>query len=97
VMYDFTSDNSEHLYFHANDIKDNSYAIYRYDLKSGKRELLFSQDGLWAIADHHGENEFLLVKQTGSMWTEFYLWHPGDEKPQPVLGAGEKEEYDVTF
>ena len=39
----------------ANDIKPDSYAIYRYDVKAGKRELVFDTPGLWGVADHRGD------------------------------------------
>ena len=43
----FISDDSKALYFSANDIDPASYAIYRYDLASAKRELVFDTPGLW--------------------------------------------------
>ena len=47
-----TRDDSKTIYFSANDIKPDSYAIYRYDIAAAKRELVFDQPGLWKIADH---------------------------------------------
>jgi hypothetical protein len=39
-------------FFTANDVKPDSYAVYRYDLGAGKKESLLALDGLWQIADH---------------------------------------------
>ena len=53
--YAFTTDDSKAIYFSANDIKDDSYAIYRYDLATRQRELVFDQPGLWSVSDHRGD------------------------------------------
>jgi dipeptidyl aminopeptidase/acylaminoacyl peptidase len=95
--YDFTSDDSRYIYFHSNDIKPNSYAIYRYDMQKKTREKLFAQEGLWVIADHRGDHDFLLAKQVGSMRAEYYLWHLGDANTTPVMGQNEDVEYTVAF
>jgi dipeptidyl aminopeptidase/acylaminoacyl peptidase len=97
TLFDFVSADSRYLYFHSNDIKENSYAIYRYDFSTGKSEPIFSQDGLWSIADHKGNETFLLAKQVGSLWAEFYEWKVGSKDLTPILGQNEKEEYDVKF
>ncbi len=53
--YAFTTDDSKAIYFSANDIKPDSYAIYRYDLATRQRELVFDQPGLWSVSDHRGD------------------------------------------
>lgn len=96
-FYDFVSDDSQRIYFHSNDREAGSYAIYVHDLKSGETRPFFTQPGLWEIADHDGEARFLLVKQVGSLRSEYYLYHPGDAAPTPLLGQNESEEYRVKF
>ncbi len=97
----FVTEDSKRLYLLANDIKDSSYAIYRYDFASGKKELLFSEDGIWSVSDHLGEKEFLLAKHLGNVQTEYYLWRPGEKdaakKLVPLVGQGETEEFDMQF
>jgi dipeptidyl aminopeptidase/acylaminoacyl peptidase len=61
-----------------------------------KRELIFSESGLWSIADHL-DDSMLLRKATGSLTSEYYLWNESTKKLFPLLGQSEKEEYDVTF
>jgi Tol biopolymer transport system component len=45
-------DDSKTVLFRSNDVKTDSYAIYSYDLATGKRSLLFGEPGLWRVADH---------------------------------------------
>ncbi len=93
---EFVSDDSKSLYFHANDIDPDSYAIYRWDIKAGKRELVFDQKGLWEVADHQGDN-WLLAKALGSSQIEIYQYEVKSKKLTPLLGQNETEEYDVAF
>lgn len=97
TMLDFVSDDSERVYFHANDIKNDSYAIYRYSFKTQQIEKLFSQDGLWSIADQRGEKTFLLAKSVGSLQTEYYEWQIGTDKLTPIVGQNDLEEYRAAF
>jgi dipeptidyl aminopeptidase/acylaminoacyl peptidase len=96
----FTSADSRLLYFAANDLTPDSYAIYRYDIASGQRELLFSEPGLWEIADHRedpGETTLLLGKATGALSAEFYEWGTRTRALRPLLGQGEKVEYRAQY
>src|SRR5262249_12413728 len=36
TAYEFTSDDSKYIYFRSNDVKPDSYAIYRYDIVEKK-------------------------------------------------------------
>ncbi len=92
----YISDDSRSLYFSANDIKSDSYAIYRYDVKSATRELVFDQPGLWDIADHRGD-EWLLIKNLGNTQQEVYQYNLKAKALTPLLGQNETEEYAVAF
>ena len=81
-FYAFTTNDSKWIYFTANDVKPDSYAVYRYDVEAGRKELLFSQDGLWEIADHReepGDTRLLLQKATGALSSEFLEWGTKDK------------------
>ena len=52
TFYEFTSDDSRYVYFRSNDVKQDSYAIYRYDLATRERELVFGEQGIWSVADY---------------------------------------------
>ena len=98
VEYQFTSDDSHWLYYAANDVKADSFALYRFDLvKRGEAQRIFEQDGTWSIADHRGADELLLVKATGNMAREIFLYNVTTRKLTPLLGQGEDIEYDVAF
>ncbi len=84
----FISDDSRYVYFKANDIKPDSYAIYRWEKQSGTKEKVFDQDGLWDLADHRPDGRLLLVKELGSAVTEVYEWNPTTKALTPIIGQG---------
>jgi dipeptidyl aminopeptidase/acylaminoacyl peptidase len=96
TMLQYISDDSKYLYFAANDIKADSYAIYRYDVGAGKRELVFDTPGLWGVADHRGD-DWLLVKELGNTQQEIYSFNLKTKALTPLLGQNEVEEYRVRF
>ena len=99
-FYAFTTNDSKWIYFTANDVKPDSYAVYRYDVEAGRKELLFSQDGLWEIADHReepGDTRLLLQKATGALSSEFFEWGTRDKTLKPLLGQGETTEYTAAY
>lgn len=93
----FISDDSRYVYFRANDVKPDSYAIYRWEKKTGVKEKVFGQDGLWNVADHRPDGRLLLLKELGSALTEVYEWNPSTKVLTPIIGQGEKEEYDAAY
>ena len=93
---EYITDDSKFLYYRANDLAPDSYAIYRYDLAAAKRELVFDQKGIWNIADHKGDT-WLLIKSLGSTQQEVYTYDLKTKKLEPVVGQNEVEEYDVQF
>jgi dipeptidyl aminopeptidase/acylaminoacyl peptidase len=92
----FIADDSKTLYFSANDIDPASYAIYRYDIKAEKRELVFDTPGLWSIADHRGDT-WLMVKNLGNTQQEIWQYEVGAKKLTPLLGQGEVVQYRASF
>ncbi len=96
TVLEFVSDDSKSLYFHANDIDPDSYAIYRWDIKAAVRELVFGQPGLWSIADHKADS-WLMKKTLGSSHDEVYHYDLKTKQLTPLLGQNETEEYDVGF
>jgi dipeptidyl aminopeptidase/acylaminoacyl peptidase len=97
TFFGFVSDDGKTLYFTSNDIKPDSYAVYRHDLATGKKEAIVTEAGLWGIADHHPDGTLLLQKATGSLTSEYSEFDPATKKLTPVLGQGEKEEYSATY
>jgi protease II len=94
---EYISEDSSALYLRANDREPASYAIYRYNIKADKRELMFDERGLWSIADHRGDTTWLMVKELGSTQQEVYEYDVASRKLTPVLGQGEVQEYEVAY
>src|SRR5258708_34567958 len=97
AFYQFTSDDSRYIYYRANDVKPDSYAIYRYDLQSKERELVFGDDGIWSVADHQGTDKLLLVKEVGSNMEEYFEYAPAAKKLTPLFGQGERENHEAAY
>jgi protease II len=98
--YAFTTSDSKSIYFSSNDIKPDSYAIYRYDLVAKQRELVFDQPGLWGVADHRGEGKalkLLLSKATGALSREYVEYDVATKTVTPLLGQNETVEYSMAF
>lgn len=90
TFFGFLSSDSRWLYYRSNDIKPDSYAIYRRDLKNGKTELLIDDPGLWWIMDHKPDGTLLLSKSVGSMQNEVHEWSPVTKKITHIMGKDEK-------
>jgi dipeptidyl aminopeptidase/acylaminoacyl peptidase len=97
TFFEFVSDDSKWVYFRANDVKPDSFALYRWNVAAGKREMVFDQDGLWSIADHREDGTLLLQKSLGSAQSEFWQLDPRTKELKPVIGQGELEDYEAAF
>lgn len=96
----FVTADSRFLYFLSNDIKPDSYAIYRYDLTTGQRELVFDQPGLWSVADRREEGgglKLLLAKMTGALSREYAEYDVASKTLTPLFGQGERTEYRAAY
>lgn len=91
------SDDSRSLYYSANDVKTDSFTLYRYNIASGEREVVFGEPGLWVLGDVRDDGQMLLVKLTGARSSESWLFEPKSKKLTPIIGQGEAEEYYVSF
>jgi dipeptidyl aminopeptidase/acylaminoacyl peptidase len=94
---EFISDDSRYVYYRANDIKPDSFAIYRWDRKTGNRETVFAEPGLWSVADHRPDGRLLLNKNLGSSVNEIHEWTPASKKLTPIIGQGEREEFSARY
>jgi dipeptidyl aminopeptidase/acylaminoacyl peptidase len=92
------TDDSKQLYFTANDIAEDAYAIYRYTIATQKKELVFNAPGLWFVADvSDDETKLLLHKATGGMSAEYYELEIATKTLTPLFGQGETEEYQASY
>jgi dipeptidyl aminopeptidase/acylaminoacyl peptidase len=99
----YISNDSRTIYFSANDIKPDSYVIYRYDLQTKQKVQISRGDGLWWIADvfvnpKTGDREkFLFAKATGSQSQEYHEYDVKTKATTTLIGQNEKEEYSVQY
>jgi len=98
VFYSFMTDDSKYIYFSTNDVKPDSYNIYKLNLKTLDKELIYAGEGNWSIADdRQNGQELLLAKYTGSRTTEYYEYNPKSKQLTPVIGVDVKGEYEVSY
>jgi dipeptidyl aminopeptidase/acylaminoacyl peptidase len=96
TFLEYIADDSKSLYFRANDIAADSFALYRWDVATQKKEKVFDQAGLWSIADHKG-TEWILVKTIGNTVNEVYTYDLTSKTLTPLIGVGKNQEYHVRF
>jgi protease II len=100
TFFEGALEDSRTILFRSNDVKADSYAIYSYDLVTGQRTLLFGEPGLWGVADYRGSGSnlrLLLGKATGALSGEFYEYDVASKELTPLLGVGEKVEYEAAY
>ena len=95
----FLSDDSSTMYFTANDKTPDSYNVYKMKLADKSIETVFDGNGsIWFVADYRDDGKkLLLAKYSGAKQNEFSDYDVATKKLTPVIGQGEKEEYDVTY
>ncbi len=91
------SDDGRFLYYHSNDRKPDAYAVYRYELATGKVELLIEAPGLWEVADARPDGRLLVAKATGALSSEWFEWSPATRALTPLFGQGEAVEYQASY
>ncbi len=91
------SDDGKSIYYAANDIRPDSYSNYRYDVVTGKKELVFDRQGRWFISDSRGNGKFLVVNQIGNFAREYYEFDAKTKEFTPLLGIGENKDYSAEY
>ena len=96
TYFQHVSDDSRYVYYSANDRKPDQRTLYRYEMGTGEKKMVFNEPGLWRVADAV-PGRFLLIKDRGSMWNELYELDLSSGRLTPLLGQGEREDYDAAF
>ncbi len=98
AAFDFITDDSEYIYFTANDKKADSYSIYKMKLADKTIETIYDGEGYWAVADqkNNGQN-LLLMKLNGARQSEFFDFNANTKELKAIIGQGEKTEYEVSY
>jgi len=100
TFFQAVSEDSQYVYYRANDRKPDSYAIYRYAIATGQKELVFGDDGLWTLDDvraEKGTRKLLLSRATGALTSEVWELDEASKQLRPLFGQGEKEQYQALY
>jgi dipeptidyl aminopeptidase/acylaminoacyl peptidase len=100
TMLDLVSDDEKSIYYRANDRAPDSYALYRFDLSTREKQLVFAEPGIWSVADERregGNTILLLAKAVGSNMTEYHELDLATKKLVPLVGIGEREDYRASY
>ena len=100
ALYGFTSPDAEWVYFTANDVRPDSYAVYRYHVRTRARERLLESEGLWSIADRREGPEglrLLLRRETGALTAEYAEWSEASQQVTPLVGHDTPAEYEARY
>ncbi len=97
VGFEFVTKDSQWIYYRANRIQPDSYAIYKYNLETAQTVEVFTEPGLWSVLDHNEQGELILAKAVSNLASEVYLFNESKKKLTPLIGQNEKEEYVVAF
>jgi hypothetical protein len=97
----WVADDNKTIYYRANDQSPESYAIYRYDLSTKKKETAFAEPGIWSLADvrkaKDGADKLLLFKSVGSNMEEFYEYDTAKKQLVPLFGQNEREDHEASY
>jgi dipeptidyl aminopeptidase/acylaminoacyl peptidase len=97
TFFQFATKDSRFIIYRANDVKPDSYAFYKYEIETGKVELIMAMEGSWSIADHLPDGRILFEKSLSNVASEFFEWNPESKELRPIIGQNEKEEYQVSY
>lgn len=98
VSYSFMTDDSKYVYFSSNDQKPDSYNIYKLNLLTLEKQMVYEGNGVWYIADYKNNGQkLLLVQVTGSRTREYFDYDQTTKKMDPVIGQKTKNEYEVMY
>ena len=105
----YIAPDSRTIYFSANDIRPDYFALYRYDLVTKQKRLILDRQGVWGVADVRpnwevpntakidSNRKLLLYKATGNRSSEYYELNETTGDLRPILGQGETEEYTMMY
>jgi dipeptidyl aminopeptidase/acylaminoacyl peptidase len=97
TFHQFVSADGKWIYFASNDVKPDSYAVYRWNVETRQKEALVTEPGLWSVSDHRPDGTLLLAKWTGSLTSEYWEWSPATRERTPLLGVEKPEEYTAVY
>lgn len=97
AIFQRISDDSRSIYFRANDVKADAYVLYRHELATRRREVVFDQEGLWSLAGVQKNGHLVLSKMVGHHLDEVFDFAPATRALTALFGQGEREGYSVDL
>ncbi|MBX7098838.1 MAG: prolyl oligopeptidase family serine peptidase [Myxococcaceae bacterium] len=97
AIFQAISDDSKFVYFRANDVKADAYVLYRTEVATRRREVVFEQEGLWSLAGLQKNGHLVLSKMVGHHLDEVFDLDPATKALTPLFGQGEREGYSVDL
>jgi dipeptidyl aminopeptidase/acylaminoacyl peptidase len=97
TFLDRVASDGKSFLFRSNDVTKDAYALYRWDIAAGKRELVFGEKGLWRVADEADDGRLLLEKSIGGDQEEIWEYTPSTKKLEPIAGQGLKEDHSAAY
>lgn len=96
TLFGFVSDDDRSVYYLANDIVADSYALYRWDVATEAATPVFTQPGIWRVLDHQG-GTVLLGKALGNTNVEVFELDLATGALSPRFGQGEGQYHDARY
>jgi dipeptidyl aminopeptidase/acylaminoacyl peptidase len=99
----YVSHDGRYLYFRTNKDKPDAYSLVRYDVSTQQSTAIWTEPGLWNIADRRGDDKagalgvLLVGKEVGSNMTEYFELDESAGKMTPLFGQDEREDYDAAY
>ena len=97
TKYAWSSNDGDTIWFMANDVTPDSFALHSYSIQTKKIETIFSEPGYWFVADAFGDHALLLGKAKSPTAQEYWVLKAGQKEMIPVIGQNEMVEYQVSF
>jgi dipeptidyl aminopeptidase/acylaminoacyl peptidase len=97
TRFGFVTKDSRFLFYTANDIQPDSYAVYRFEITTRRRTVVFDQPGNWDRSDERDDGARLLLLKWTSGHSEAFEYLPDSKTLIPVIGQGEEEKHWVNY
>lgn len=96
ATFQFITDDSQWLYFTANDKSADTFTLYKINLNSKNKELVLNENGYWSVSDFKG-SRLLMQKLIGARASEYYLYDETTKKLEPIFGQNSSDENVLQF
>lgn len=93
---EFITDDSQFVFFHANEEAADSFYIYKINIETKAIEKISAEKGIWGVMDHEGD-KILLSYQKGNTYNEVYEYNLKTKTKKALIGQDKTNEYDVAF